>query len=142
MVARCCRRASTWPTTSYYGTRGFLIGDAVYRFEHADNQYQIATVGKARGLAALVLRGQGKVQSRGLITAAGIAAAEFDVERGGPDRRESALFDWESGIVTMHDNKTAALDLPTFDPMTIMWQFYFTPPTPTRCRSASPRRGG
>ena len=113
----------------YYGTRGFLIGEAVYRFEHADNQYRIATVGRARGLAALILRGQGKVQSRGLITASGLQPLEFDVERGGPDRRESAVFDWEAGIVTMHDNKTAVLDLPTFDPMTIMWQFYFTPPT-------------
>jgi len=113
----------------YFGTHGFLIGEAVYRFEHADNQYRIATVGKARGLAALILRGQGKVQSRGLITATGLQPLEFDVERGGPDRRESAVFDWEAGIVTMHDNKTAVLDLPTFDPMTIMWQFYFTPPT-------------
>jgi hypothetical protein len=113
----------------YYGTIGFLIGDAVYRFEHTDNQYRIVTIGKARGLATLILRGQGKLQSRGLITATGLQTMEFDVERGGPDRRESAVFDWEAGIVTMHENKIAALDLPTFDPMTIMWQFYFTPPT-------------
>ena len=113
----------------YYGTHGFLIGEATYRFEHADNRYHIATVGRARGLAALILRGQGKVESRGMITASGLQPLEFDVERGGPDRRESAVFDWEAGIVTMHDNKTAALDVPTFDPMTIMWQFYFTPPT-------------
>jgi len=112
----------------FYGTRGFLIGDAVYRFEHQGNNYQITTVGQARGLAALILRGQGKVQSRGLITAAGLQTLQFDVERGGPERRESAIFDWEAGIVTMKDNKTAALDLPTFDPMTVMWQFYFTPP--------------
>ena len=126
----------------YYGTRGFLIGEAIYRFEHANNQYRIATVGRARGLAALVLRGQGKVQSRGLITANGLQTLEFDVERGGPDRRESAVFDWETGIVTMHDNKTAVLDLPTFDPMTIMWQFYFTPPTTDEVSFsvATPRR--
>ena len=126
----------------YYGTRGFLIGEAIYRFEHANNQYQIATVGRARGLAALVLRGQGKVQSRGLITANGLQTLEFDVERGGPDRRESAVFDWETGIVTMHDNKTAVLDTPTFDPMTIMWQFYFTPPTTNEVTFslATPRR--
>jgi len=113
----------------YYGTHGFLIGEATYRFEHTDNQYRIATVGKARGLAALILRGTGKLSSRGLITADGLQTLEFDVERGGPDRRESAIFDWQAGIVTLHDNKTATLDLPTFDPMTIMWQFYFTPPT-------------
>jgi len=113
----------------YYGTHGFLIGEATYRFEHSDNQYRIATVGRARGLAALILRGQGKLQSRGLITASGLQTLEFAVERGGPDRRESAVFDWELGIVTLHDNRTATLDQPTFDPMTIMWQFYFTPPT-------------
>ncbi len=113
----------------YYGTLGFLIGEATYRFEHTNNQYRIATVGRARGLAALILRGQGKLESHGLITATGLQTLEFDVERGGPDRRESAVFDWEAGIVTMHEDKTAALDLPTFDPMTIMWQFYFTPPT-------------
>jgi hypothetical protein len=113
----------------FYGTHGFVIGDAVYRFEHHGNNYQITTVGQARGLAALILRGQGKLQSRGLITSAGLQTLEFNVERGGPDHRESAVFDWEAGIVTMKDNKTAALDLPTFDPMTVMWQFYFTPPT-------------
>src|SRR5664279_1654491 len=83
----------------FYGTRGFVIGDAVYRFEHQGNNYQITTVGEARGLAALILRGQGKVQSRGLITPAGLQTLQFDVERGGPDRRESAIFDWEAGIV-------------------------------------------
>ena len=56
-------------------TRGFLIGDARYRFEHANQRYRIATIGEARGLAALVLRGQGKIESRGLITADGPAAA-------------------------------------------------------------------
>ena len=71
----------------FYGTHGFLIGEAVYRFEHSDNRYRIATVGQARGLAALVLRGQGKIESRGLITDEGLQPLDFDVERGGPDRR-------------------------------------------------------
>jgi hypothetical protein len=55
---------------------------------------------------------------------------------------ESAVFDWEAGIVTMHDNRTAVLDVPTFDPMTIMWQFYFTPPTTDQVSFslATPRR--
>ena len=112
----------------FWGTRGFLIGDAVYRFEHKDNRYRIATVGEARGLAALVLRGQGKLESRGLITEEGLQPLLLRIERGGPDRVETAAFDWESGIVTMHDGKTASLDLPTFDPLSLMWQYYFTPP--------------
>lgn len=113
----------------FYGTRGFLIGDAVYRFEHSNNRYRISTVGEARGLAALVLRGQGKIESRGLITEDGLQPLTFRVERGGPDRVETATFDWEAGLLTMFDGKTEALDLPTFDPLALMWQYYFTPPT-------------
>ena len=126
----------------FLGTRGFLIGEAVYRFEHADHRYRIATVGEARGLAALVLRGQGKVESRGLITGDGLQPLSMRVERGGPDRVETAVFDWEAGIVTMHDNKTAPLDLPTFDPLSLMWQYYFTPPVEraVTVTVATPRR--
>jgi hypothetical protein len=112
----------------YYGV-GVHIGDASYRFEHANGRYRISTLGEARGLAALVLRGQGKVEVRGIITPAGLQPHEMTVERGSRDRREVATFDWESGIATLHDDKVAALELPTFDPLSLMWQFYFAPPT-------------
>ncbi len=126
----------------FYGTQGFMIGEAVYRFEHAGNRYRIATLGEARGLAALVLRGQGKIESRGIITDEGLQPQSFRVERGGPDRVETAVFDWEAGIVSLHQEKTAALDLPTFDPLSLMWQYYFTPPTDDRASFtvATPRR--
>ncbi len=113
----------------FFGTRGFLIGDAVYRFEHSNNRYRISTIGEARGLAALVLRGQGKIESRGLITEEGLQPLSFRVERGGPDRVETAAFDWEAGLLTLFDGRTEPLDLPTFDPLALMWQYYFTPPT-------------
>ncbi len=118
--------------TIFFGTQGFMIGEATYRFEHADSQYRIATVGEARGLAALLLRGQGRIESRGAITPSGLQPLEFSVERGSRERRETALFDWETGIVTLHEQKAEALDLPTFDPLTLMWQFYFSPPTDGR----------
>ena len=105
------------------------IGNATYRFEHDGSRYKIATVGEARGLAALILRGEGKVESRGLITPAGLQPWELTVERGSRDKRETATFDWESGIATLSGDKPAALELPTFDPLTLMWQFYFAPPS-------------
>jgi hypothetical protein len=117
---------------AFLGTRGFLIGEAVYRFEHADNQYRIATVGEARGIAALLLRGQGRLESHGNITANGLQPLEFSIERGSRERRETALFDWETGLVMLHEQKTEALDLPTFDPLTVMWHFYFSPPVDDR----------
>ena len=113
---------------AFLGTHGFLIGDAVYRFEHAANEYRITTIGEAKGLAALFLRGQGKLESRGFITATGLQPHEFSVERGSKERRETAVFDWEIGVVTLHDRKTEALELSTFDPLTLMWQAYFAPP--------------
>jgi len=112
----------------FLGTQGFMIGDATYRFEHTGNRYHMETVGQARGLAALLIRGQGRIESRGLITATGLQPQEFAVERGSRERREVATFDWETATVTLHEQKTAALELPTFDPLAVMWQFYFSPP--------------
>ena len=114
---------------AFLGTQGFLIGEATYRFEHGGNEYQITTVGEAKGLAALFLRGQGRLESRGFITATGLRPHEFAVERGSKDRRETAVFDWETGIVTLFEQKTEAIEASTFDPLTLMWQAYFSPPS-------------
>jgi hypothetical protein len=112
----------------FYGTQGFLIGQATYRFEHADNRYRIGIVGDARGLAALLFRGQGRVESRGVITPEGLQPHELVVDKFNKRGSERAEFDWENGIANLHDNKTAPLELPTFDLLALMWQFYFQPP--------------
>ena len=112
----------------FYGTQGFLIGEATYRFEHADNRYKIGIVGDARGLAALLFRGQGRVESRGVITPEGLQPHELIVDKFNKRGSERAEFDWENGIANLHDNRTAALELPTFDLLALMWQFYFQPP--------------
>ena len=113
---------------AFLGSQGLLIGEAIYRFEHEGHAYHIMTIGEAKGLAALFLRGQGKLESRGLITATGLRPNEFAVERGSSERREIAVFDWEIGMVTLHDQKTESLEQGTFDPLALMWQAYFTPP--------------
>jgi hypothetical protein len=112
----------------FLGTGGFFIGDAVYRLEHAANQYSITTVGEARGLAALFFRGQGRLTSTGTITRAGLQPNLYTAERTSDSRHEAATFDWETGIVLLNDNKTAALETPTLDPLAVLWQFYFAPP--------------
>jgi hypothetical protein len=113
---------------AFLGTHGFMIGEATYRFEHAANEYRIVTIGEAKGIAALFIRGQGKVESRGIITAEGLQPQEFSIERGSKERRETAVFDWEAGVLTLHDKRAEPLDLPTFDPLALMWQAYFSPP--------------
>src|SRR6185295_5676636 len=112
----------------FLGTQGFQIGDATYRFEHDGDRYRIATVGQARGLAALIVRGTGKVESHGRITPNGLRPNEFAIERGSADRREVAFFDWDAGNVVLQDGATAQLEPPAFDPLTILWQPYFSPP--------------
>ena len=52
----------------------------------------------------------------------------YTAERTSDGRHEVATFDWETGVVLLNDNKTAALELPTFDPLAVLWQFYFAPP--------------
>ena len=112
----------------FLGTQGFMIGEATYRFEHADDRYRISTVGQARGLAALIVRGTGKIESHGRITQHGLRPYEFAIERGSADRREVAFFDWDAGNVVLNDGARAQLDAPAFDPLTILWQPYFSPP--------------
>jgi hypothetical protein len=113
----------------YFGTRGFMIGNATYRFEHEGDRYRISTVVEPSGLAALFVHGRGLVESRGMITPDGLKPYEFAVERGSADKRETAYFDWDSMNVVLESGKLAPLAPPAFDPLTIMWQPYFSPPS-------------
>jgi hypothetical protein len=111
----------------FLGTQGFFIGDAVYRLEHEGNRYSITTVAQARGLAALFIRGEGRLASIGTITRSGLQPDQYSAERTSDGRHEVATFDWDSRFVLLRDN-VAALVMPTFDPLSVLWQFYFMPP--------------
>jgi hypothetical protein len=115
---------------AFLGTNGFLIGDAVYRLDHSGSDYRISTVAEARGLAALFFHGQGRATSTGTITPTGLQPNTFTLARTGTsnDRYESAIFDWVTGTVLLKDNKSSVLESPTFDPLVVLWQFYFAPP--------------
>jgi hypothetical protein len=113
----------------FYGTQGFVIGAATYRFEHDGDDYRISTVAEPRGLAALFVHGRGLVESRGRITEHGLRPYEFVVERGSADKREVAYFDWDAGNVVLNGGNLVTLEPPAFDPLTILWQPYFAPPS-------------
>jgi len=115
---------------AFLGTQGFLIGQAVYRLDHHGRDYTISTVAEARGLASLFFHGQGRATSIGTITASGLQPSSFSIARTGTsnDRSESAMFDWDALTVLLKDNKSEPLELPTFDPLVVLWQFYFAPP--------------
>jgi len=113
----------------YFGTQGFMIGNATYRFEHEGDRYRISTVVEPSGLAALFVHGRGVVESRGMITPDGLKPYEFAIERGRADKREAAYFDWDAGNVVLNGGEFTPLRAPAFDPLTIMWQPYFSPPS-------------
>jgi hypothetical protein len=115
---------------AFLGTHGFLIGEAVYRLDHTANEYKISTIAEARGLAALFVHGQGRAMSQGTITSTGLQPSSFSIARTGTsnDRREAATFDWETGMVLLNGDQSVPLELPTFDPLVVLWQFYFAPP--------------
>ena len=113
----------------FFGTQGFMIGNATYRFEHEDDHYRISTVVQPSGLAALFVHGKGLVESRGTITPEGLKPYEFAIERGSADKREVAYFDWDAGNVVLNGGELTTLAPPAFDPLTIMWQPYFSPPS-------------
>ena len=112
----------------FLGTQGFYVGDAVYRLEHEGARYSISTVAQARGLFAIFIRGEGHLSSTGTITADGLQPDIYTAERTSDGRHEAAMFDWITGKVFLNDNKTAPLVQPTFDPLAVLWQFYFVPP--------------
>jgi hypothetical protein len=113
----------------FFGTQGFMIGEATYRFERDGDRYRISTVAQPRGLAALIVHGKGLVESRGTITPQGLKPYEFVVERGSADKREVAYFDWDAGNVVLNGGDLVPLEAPAFDPLTILWQPYFAPPS-------------
>lgn len=115
---------------AFLGSNGFLIGEAVYRLDHSGSEYKISTVAQARGLASIFFHGQGRATSQGTITSTGLQPSSFTLARTGSsnDRQETVSFDWETGIVVLNDDKAAALEMPTFDPLVVLWQFYFAPP--------------
>ena len=113
----------------FFGTQRFMIGEATYRFERDSDQYRISTVAQPRGLAALIVHGKGLVESRGTITPQGLKPYEFAVERGSADKREVAYFDWDAGNVVLNGGDLVPLEAPAFDPLTILWQPYFAPPS-------------
>jgi hypothetical protein len=113
----------------FFGTQGFMIGHATYRFEHEGDRYRISTLVEPSGLAALFVHGRGLVESRGTITPDGLKPYEFAIERGSADKREVAYFDWDAGNVLLKGGELTPMQPPAFDPLTIMWQPYFSPPT-------------
>jgi hypothetical protein len=114
--------------TLYLGEQAFMVGTGGFSLRHDGNRYEISVLGRARGLARLLLQGEFQGLSRGAITPTGIQPSEYTEERGNADRRESAVLDWESGVIHLRDDKIVPIEPPVYDRLSVIMQFYYRPP--------------
>lgn len=117
--------------TVLYGTIGLHVGESSYRFAHGGGRFSIETVGEPQGLLALFYRGKLRAISRGRITAQGLQPDEVIIERGSPDKRESAQLDWMAQRVTLRDGTQVPFPPGTLDLLSFLLHFYFVSPTQT-----------
>ena len=96
--------------------------------------YQINSVAKARGLAALVLSELVQT-SEGLLTKTGLQPNKFSYDYGGKaSKSRLATFDWQTKVVKMETAAGIATDdLPddAQDLLSFMYQFMYVPPLHT-----------
>ncbi len=115
--------------TASIGAQNFMVGTGGFSLRHDGNRYEISVLGKAKGLARLLVSaGEFTGVSRGAITPSGLQPSEYTEERGGPDRRESATLDWETGVVRLKDDKIVPIEPPLYDRLSVIMQFYYRAP--------------
>jgi hypothetical protein len=115
--------------TLYLGEQNFMVGTGGFSLRHDGNRYEISVLGRAKGLARLLLMGEFSGVSRGAITPEGLQPSEYIEERGRSDRRESATLDWEAGVIRLKDDKVVPIEPPVLDRLSVIMQFYYKPPT-------------
>ncbi|MEO8137305.1 MAG: DUF3108 domain-containing protein [Betaproteobacteria bacterium] len=118
--------------TAFIGAQNFMVGTGGFSLRHDGNRYEISVLGKARGLARLMVSaGEFSGVSRGAITPLGLQPSEYSEERGGPEKRETATLDWETGVVHLQGDKIVPIEPPLYDRLSVIMQFYYRPPEAT-----------
>jgi hypothetical protein len=90
------------------GTNGFVIGQAIYTWQHDGLNYTMQSVTETTGLIALFKKVRVVQTSQGEITAAGIRPHEFRNERA--NGVDSASFDWLRRIVSYDGRESPVAD--------------------------------
>ena len=126
--------------TAFMGEQNFMIGRGGFSLRHDGNRYEISVLGKARGLARLLVTvSEFSGISRGAITPEGLQPSEYSELRG--EKRETATLDWETGVVRLKDDKIVPIEPPLYDRLSVIMQFYYRPPDANELsmRVAGPR---
>ena len=119
--------------TVFKGVNGMSVGRAEQVWKLDGERYTISSMAEASGLFSLFVSGKFLQESRGEMTTTGLRPSSYKVERGkgGADRTETALFDWDSMTLVLtsgSDKQTLKLPDGTQDLLSFMYQLAFTPP--------------
>lgn len=111
------------------GDSNFEIGFAQHEWTIADGHYRLTSVAETTGLVWLFKSIRIEMESRGLMTAAGLQPLTFAVRRNGQPTRESAAFDWSAMTVRVADRAEQPLDEGAQDLLSFNYQLgYLTLP--------------
>ena len=115
------------------------LGTVRHTLRVEDGQYAMEEVAEGHGLiGALVERvigGQYIVRSSGSIGPGGFMPQEYFAQRGRPERRERAIFNWDRGSIDLYwrdEQRTLPLPPGTQDVLSSMHQLYFMRPLPAQ----------
>lgn len=116
-----------------YGANPMRVGRVTHTWSNDGERYFAETVIEATGVFALLYGGKYIQRSWGVLGSSGLIPTEFTVQRGRPDRGETAQFDWEAGRVDFAwrgEKRTAKLVSGTQDPISMLHQIFFMQPLP------------
>jgi Protein of unknown function (DUF3108) len=116
-----------------YGVNPMRVGRVTHTWSNDGQRYFAETVIEATGVFALLYGGKYIQRSWGMFGPNGLIPTEFSVQRGRPDRGETAQFDWEAGRVDFAwrgEKRSAKLVSGTQDPISMLHQIFFMQPLP------------
>lgn len=131
--ARYPLRSATLVYDLSFGETPMRVGRVTHQWNNDGERYFAETVVEATGLFAVLYGGQYVQRSWGTFGAAGLVPSEYYVQRGGPERAETASFDWEARNVAFHwrnERRNATLVAGTQDPISMLHQIYYMQPLP------------
>lgn len=115
----------------FKGGNGLNVGRVVQTWKRAGDAYTLTSTAEASGVFSLFFSGQHVQTSSGKIGPAGLQPESFSLQRGGPDKRDTARFDWDEKVlhlVSEGRESTARLVPGVLDLLSFTYQFAFSLP--------------
>jgi hypothetical protein len=109
------------------GEQGFMIGQSTHDWVVVDGVYRITAVTETNGLVALFKPLRIELESRGMLTAAGLVPERFSNRRKGRATGEQAEFDWLQMQVRVGQRPPQALSAGAQDLLSFHYQLGLLP---------------